>query len=86
MLLELARWLEQVESLFGLFRYITFRSIVAALTALALSLWWGPAVIRRLAQFKGGQPIRTDGPQSHFSKAGTPTMGGGLIMHTVSVS
>ncbi|HEU4813357.1 MAG TPA: phospho-N-acetylmuramoyl-pentapeptide-transferase, partial [Xanthomonadaceae bacterium] len=65
MLLELARWLEQVESLFGLFRYITFRSIIAALTALALSLWWGPAVIRRLAQFKGGQPIRSDGPQSH---------------------
>ena len=86
MLLELARWLEQVESLFGLFRYITFRSIVAALTALALSLWWGPAVIRRLAQFKGGQPIRSDGPQSHFSKAGTPTMGGGLILMSVAVS
>ncbi len=86
MLLELARWLEQVESLFGLFRYITFRSIVAALTALALSLWWGPAVIRRLAQFKGGQPIRSDGPQSHFSKAGTPTMGGGLILLSVAVS
>ena len=86
MLLELARWLEEMESLFGLFRYITFRSIVAALTALALSLWWGPAVIRRLAQFKGGQPIRTDGPQSHFSKAGTPTMGGGLILMSVAVS
>ena len=86
MLLELARWLENVESLFGLFRYITFRSIVAALTALALSLWWGPAVIRRLAQFKGGQPIRTDGPQSHFSKAGTPTMGGGLILLSVAFS
>ena len=86
MLLELARWLENLESVFGLFRYITFRSIIAALTALALSLWWGPAVIRRLAQFKGGQPIRTDGPQSHFSKAGTPTMGGGLILMTVAVS
>ena len=86
MLLELARWLEQVESLFGLFRYITFRSIVAALTALALSLWRGPAVIRRLAQYKGGQPNRSDGPQSHFSKAGTPTMGGGLILMSVAVS
>jgi phospho-N-acetylmuramoyl-pentapeptide-transferase len=85
MLLELARWLEQLESLFGLFRYITFRSIVAALTALALSLWWGPAVIRKLAQFKG-QPIRSEGPKTHFSKAGTPTMGGALILMTVVVS
>ncbi|GAB3729507.1 phospho-N-acetylmuramoyl-pentapeptide-transferase [Luteimonas pelagia] len=85
MLLELARWLEQLESLFGLFRYITFRSIVAALTALALSLWWGPAVIRKLAQFKG-QPIRSEGPKTHFSKAGTPTMGGALILMTVIVS
>ncbi|MCE7031979.1 phospho-N-acetylmuramoyl-pentapeptide-transferase [Lysobacter sp. GX 14042] len=82
MLLELARWLEQLESVFGLFGYLTFRGILAALTSLALSLWWGPAVIRRLAQFKG-QPIRTDGPESHFSKAGTPTMGGGLILLTV---
>ena len=85
MLLELARWLEQLESLFGLFGYLTFRGILAALTALALSMWWGPAVIRKLAQFKG-QPIRTDGPQSHFSKAGTPTMGGGLILLTVLAS
>ena len=85
MLLELARWLEQLESLFGLFGYLTFRGILAALTALALSMWWGPAVIRKLAEFKG-QPIRTDGPQSHFSKAGTPTMGGGLILLTVLAS
>ena len=85
MLLELARWLEQLESLFGLFGYLTFRGILAALTALALSMWWGPAFIRKLAQFKG-QPIRTDGPQSHFSKAGTPTMGGGLILLTVLAS
>ena len=83
MLLELARWLQQLESLFGLFNYLTLRGILAALTALFLSLWMGPAVIRRLAQFKGGQPIRQDGPQSHFSKAGTPTMGGGLILISV---
>ncbi|MHC9086995.1 phospho-N-acetylmuramoyl-pentapeptide-transferase [Luteimonas sp. RIT-PG2_3] len=83
MLLELTRWLQQLEGLFGLFGYLTFRGILAALTALFLSLWWGPAVIRRLAQFKGGQPIRQDGPQSHFSKAGTPTMGGALILITV---
>ena len=48
MLLELFRWLEQLQSLFGLFGYLTFRGILSALTALALSLWWGPAIIRRL--------------------------------------
>ncbi|MDO5506467.1 MAG: phospho-N-acetylmuramoyl-pentapeptide-transferase [Pseudoxanthomonas suwonensis] len=82
MLLELFRWLEQLEGAFGLFNYLTFRGILAALTALALSFWWGPPMIRKLAEFKG-QPIRTDGPQSHFSKAGTPTMGGALILLTV---
>jgi len=86
MLLELTRWLEQLEGLFGLFGYLTFRGILAALTALMLSLWWGPAVIRRLGQLKGGQPIRKDGPQSHFSKAGTPTMGGALILIVVMAS
>ncbi|GAA4853552.1 phospho-N-acetylmuramoyl-pentapeptide-transferase [Luteimonas vadosa] len=86
MLLELTRWLQQVEGLFALFGYLTFRGILAALTALMFSLWWGPAVIRRLAQYKGGQPIRTDGPQTHFSKAGTPTMGGALILLTVVAS
>ena len=86
MLLELTRWLEQLQSHFGLFAYLTFRGILSALTALALSLWWGPAVIRKLALFKGGQPIRTDGPQTHFSKAGTPTMGGALILVTVLAS
>ena len=50
MLLELARWLQGLEDFFGLFNYLTFRGILAALTSLALSLWWGPAVIRRLAQ------------------------------------
>ncbi len=86
MLLELTRWLEQLQAHFGLFAYLTFRGILSALTALALSLWWGPAVIRKLALFKGGQPIRSDGPQTHFSKAGTPTMGGALILVTVLAS
>src|SRR6476619_7091629 len=85
MLLELTRWLEQLQSLFGLFGYLTFRGILSALTALALSLWWGPATIRKLAEFKG-QPIRSDGPQTHFTKAGTPTMGGALILITVLAS
>jgi len=86
MLLELTRWLEQLQGHFGLFNYLTFRAILGALTALALSLWWGPAMIRRLAMLKGGQPIRKDGPESHFSKAGTPTMGGALILLTVLAS
>ncbi|MCR6686429.1 phospho-N-acetylmuramoyl-pentapeptide-transferase [Pseudoxanthomonas sp.] len=86
MLLELARWLQGLENFFGLFGYLTFRGILAALTSLFLSLWLGPAVIRRLGQLKGGQPIRKDGPQSHFSKAGTPTMGGALILLTVLLS
>jgi len=85
MLLELTRWLQQLEGLFGLFGYLTFRGILSALTALALSLWWGPAVIRKLAEFKG-QPIRQEGPKSHFSKAGTPTMGGALVLLTVLAS
>ncbi|MBB3345459.1 phospho-N-acetylmuramoyl-pentapeptide-transferase [Luteimonas sp. RC10] len=83
MLLELARWLQGFEDFFGLFEYLTFRGILAALTSLSLSLWLGPAVIRKLAQYKGGQPIRQDGPQTHFSKAGTPTMGGAMILITV---
>ena len=86
MLLELARWLQGLEDFFKLFEYLTFRGILAALSSLLLSLWLGPAVIRKLAQFKGGQPIRQDGPQSHFSKAGTPTMGGALILLTVLLS
>lgn len=86
MLLELARWLQGFNDVFTLFEYLTLRGILAALTALALSLWLGPAVIRRLAQYKGGQPIRQDGPQTHFSKAGTPTMGGALILITVLAS
>ncbi|MBV2210245.1 MAG: phospho-N-acetylmuramoyl-pentapeptide-transferase [Thermomonas sp.] len=86
MLLELTRWLEQLQGHFNLFNYITFRAILAALTALSLSLWWGPRMIRYLSTLKGGQPIRKDGPESHFSKAGTPTMGGMLILSTVATA
>ena len=86
MLLELARWLHELGLMPPLFGYITFRAILGALTALLLSLWLGPYVIARLAQLKGGQPIRTDGPASHFSKAGTPTMGGTLILLTIMLS
>ena len=80
MLLELARWLQGYVGGFHLFLYITFRTIMSALTALAFSLLLGPGLIRRLAAQKAGQVIRSDGPQSHLSKAGTPTMGGTLIL------
>ena len=82
MLLELARWLQGYGSAFALFNYLTVRAILATLTALGLALWFGPAVIRRLARLKG-QPIRDDGPSTHLSKAGTPTMGGVLILLAV---
>ena len=86
MLLELARLLQAWARFFALFDYITMRAILSALTALALSLWLGPTVIERLGRLKGGQPIRKDGPQSHFSKAGTPTMGGALILMTITLA
>jgi len=86
MLLELARWLQGFARFFALFDYLTMRAILGALTALAFSLWWGPAVITRLARLKGGQPIRTDGPETHFKKAGTPTMGGMLILLSLGAS
>ena len=86
MLYELARCLSVYVSAFHLFQYITLRTIASALTALAISLAFGPSVIRRLAAQKAGQVIRIDGPQSHMSKAGTPTMGGTLILLSVAIS
>lgn len=80
MLLWMSQYLTQFNPDFNLFGYITMRTILAALTALAMSLLFGPVVIRRLVSNQVGQPIRSDGPQSHFSKAGTPTMGGALIL------
>ncbi len=86
MLLELARWLAQWFSVFHVFQYLTLRTILGALTALLFSLFAGPAVIRRLTVMKAGQVVRSDGPQSHLSKAGTPTMGGTLILLSVAIS
>jgi phospho-N-acetylmuramoyl-pentapeptide-transferase len=86
MLLELAHWLKWLDQSFALFGYITVRAILSALTALGLSLAMGPMVIRRLGALRGGQPIRSDGPASHLSKAGTPTMGGALILMAVTVA
>ena len=86
MLLELADMLRGQASFLHLFQYVTFRTIMAALTALSFALLLGPDVIRRLAALKAGQVVRSDGPQSHLSKAGTPTMGGALILVAVAVA
>jgi len=83
MLLELADLLKNYVSGFHLFQYLTFRTIMSTLTALAVSLLAGPAIIRKLAEVKAGQVIRSDGPQSHLTKAGTPTMGGALILGSI---
>ena len=67
-------------SAFNVFRYITVRTFIAFFTAFLLCWMWGPYFIRRLSEKQMGQRIREDGPQSHHKKAGTPTMGGGLIL------
>jgi phospho-N-acetylmuramoyl-pentapeptide-transferase len=89
MLLTLAQWLQTFSPEFGFFRvfqYLTFRAVMAALTALLIGLVAGPAVIRRLAALKIGQPIREYAMQSHMVKSGTPTMGGVLILIGIAVS
>lgn len=86
MLLIFTEYLQQYYTGFNVFQYITLRTILGTITALLLSLLIGPAMIRRLVTYKIGQSIRDDGPQSHLSKAGTPTMGGALILVSVAVS
>ena len=86
MLLELAQWLGKDIRVFNVFQYITLRAVLACLTALVLSFVVGPAMIRKLTAYKIGQSIRSDGPQSHLTKAGTPTMGGALILVSVVVT
>ena len=86
MLLKLAVLLEGYFDVFRVFHYLTLRSILGVLTALMISFVVGPAMIRRLSRYKIGQSIREDGPQSHFSKAGTPTMGGALILVSIGIS
>jgi phospho-N-acetylmuramoyl-pentapeptide-transferase len=89
MLLTLAQWLQTLSPEFGFFRvfqYLTFRAVMAALTALLIGLVAGPAVIRRLTALKIGQPIREYAMQSHLAKSGTPTMGGVLILIGIAVS
>lgn len=86
MLYHLAQYLQEFYSGFNVFNYLTLRTILGVLTALLISLLIGPYMIRKLSSYKVGQPIRDDGPESHFSKAGTPTMGGALIIVAIAIS
>lgn len=86
MLYHLLYPLHVYHTIFNVFRYITFRTIYATLTALLLSFIVGPYLIRRLSELQVGQYIRQEGPQSHFSKQGTPTMGGLMIIFAVVTS
>jgi len=86
MLLALTQWLAQDVRAFNVFQYITLRAVLATLTALAISLLAGPLVIRKLTAYKIGQAVRDDGPQSHLTKAGTPTMGGALVLLSILIT
>ena len=86
MLLELAQWAAQEVRAFNVFNYITLRAVLATLTALVISFIVGPGMIRKLTAYKIGQAVRDDGPQSHLVKAGTPTMGGALILVSIAVT
>jgi phospho-N-acetylmuramoyl-pentapeptide-transferase len=89
MLLSLAQWLQTLSPEFGVFRvfqYITFRAVMAALTALMIGLLAGPFVINRLRALKIGQQVRSYGMETHLVKSGTPTMGGVLILLSIAIS
>ena len=86
MLHALAQWLSQDIRGFNVFNYITLRAVLAAMTALIISFTAGPRVIRWLTTKKIGQAVRTDGPQTHLVKSGTPTMGGALILIAIGVT
>src|SRR5438552_18702406 len=86
MLLEIAQWLARDVRVFNVFNYITLRAVLACLTALAVSLILGPYMIRKLTAYKIGQAVREEGPRSHLTKAGTPTMGGALILVSICLT
>jgi phospho-N-acetylmuramoyl-pentapeptide-transferase len=85
-LVWLAEWLGHYVRTFNVLGYVTLRAVLACLTALAISLLMGPWVIRRLTELKVGQSVRSDGPQTHLVKAGTPTMGGSLILLSIGIT
>jgi phospho-N-acetylmuramoyl-pentapeptide-transferase len=86
MLLWLAQYFQQELGPLRVFNFITFRAVFATLTALAIGLVAGPSVIRMLRRLKVGQAVRTDGPQTHLIKTGTPTMGGVLVLISIGIS
>ena len=86
MLLELAQLLARDVRAFNVFNYITLRAVLACLTALVISFVVGPAMIRKLTTYKIGQSVRDDGPQTHLAKAGTPTMGGALMLVAITAT
>jgi phospho-N-acetylmuramoyl-pentapeptide-transferase len=86
MLLALAQWLAQDVRFFSVFNYITLRTVLSAMTALLISFMIGPTMIRKLTAYKIGQSVRDDGPQTHLVKAGTPTMGGALIITSIGIT
>ncbi|MEC4719175.1 phospho-N-acetylmuramoyl-pentapeptide-transferase [Noviherbaspirillum sp. CPCC 100848] len=86
MLLWLAQYFQQDLNTLRVFNFITFRAVFATLTALVIGLIAGPAMIRMLTRMKVGQAVRTDGPQTHLIKTGTPTMGGALILLAIGIS
>src|SRR4029078_7402544 len=86
MLLDLAQWLAKDIRAFNVFKYITLRAVLACLTSLVITFVIGPTMIRKLAAYKVGQAVRDDGPQTHLTKAGTPTMGGALILAAITIT
>ena len=86
MLLWLTQWLATDVRAFSVFSYITFRAVLATMTALVIAIVLGPGVIARLQAMKIGQAVRTDGPQTHLSKKGTPTMGGALVLLSITIT
>jgi phospho-N-acetylmuramoyl-pentapeptide-transferase len=86
MLLALANWIASDVRTFNVFTYITLRAVLATMTALVISFVVGPRMIRKLTEYKIGQAVRDDGPQTHLIKAGTPTMGGALILVSIAIT
>ena len=86
MLLLLSEWVEQYVRAFNVFGYITLRAVLATMTSLVISFMVGPRMITWLTRMKIGQSVRDDGPQSHLAKAGTPTMGGALILVSIVIT
>jgi phospho-N-acetylmuramoyl-pentapeptide-transferase len=85
MLLYITEYLAKYYSGFHVFQYLTLRGILAAVTALLMALFIGPTMIELLSKYQIGQRVRTDGPQTHLQKSGTPTMGGGLILVAMAI-